>query len=75
MEVFKNLSLGGFIMKKSLLLALAFAAACGYVMAAEEAPVVPATEEETTQAQPAQEPQEDEALDMDSMLDETEEAK
>ena len=67
-------------MKKSLLLALAFAAACGYVMAAEEAPATPATEDETTQTQPsaeqpATESQEDEALDMDSMLDETEEAK
>jgi hypothetical protein len=69
--------IGGFIMKKSLLLALAFAAICGYVMADEDTttPATPATEDETTQAQPAAEPQEDEALDMDAMLDETEEAK
>lgn len=75
--------LGGFIMKKSLLLALAFAAVCGYVMAEEETTTTtPASKDETTQAAPApvapvtQEPatQEDE-LDMDAMLDETEEAK
>ena len=48
--------LGGFIMKKSLLLALAFAAVCGYVMAEGEVQqhtTTPAPKDETTQAAPA----------------------
>jgi hypothetical protein len=60
-------------MKKSLLLALAFAAVCGYVMAQDEE-VTPVPEEETVQ--PTQ-PEED-AFDMgdDTGLDEeTEEIK
>lgn len=71
-------------MKKSLLLALVFVAACGYVMADEDVTTPAAPAEETTQTAPeapavdentAAAPQEDEALDMDAMLDETEEAK
>lgn len=68
-------------MKKSLLLALTFVVVSGYVMAEEEATTTtPAPQDETTQTVPAQKEeaapatQEDE-LDMDAMLDETEEAK
>ena len=72
-------------MKKSLLLALTFVVVSGYVMAEEEATTTtPAPQDETTQTVPAPKPapqeeatpatQEDE-LDMDAMLDETEEAK
>ena len=67
-------------MKKSLLLALAFVAVCGYVMAEGEETTTPAPKDETTQTVPApqdeaaQAPVQEEELDMDSMLgDETEE--
>ncbi|MFA6534739.1 MAG: hypothetical protein V1646_01330 [bacterium] len=66
-------------MKKSLLLALAFVAVAGYVMA-EEDTTATTPKDETTQTAPVApvapaESQEDESLDMDAMLDETEEAK
>jgi hypothetical protein len=63
-------------MKKSLLLALAFVAVAGYVMA-EEDTTATTPKDETTQTAPVvpAESQEDESLDMDAMLDETEETK
>ncbi len=78
-------------MKKSLLLALAFVAVCGYVMADGEDTTTPAPTDATTQAAPAVTPaptddttqaapadsQQDDELDMDSMLGDetTDEAK
>jgi len=64
-------------MKKSLLLALAFVAVAGYVMAEEEDTTATTPKDETTQTAPVvpAESQEDESLDMDAMLDETEETK
>lgn len=61
-------------MKKSLLLALALVAVCGYVMAEGEETSTPAPKDETTQTVPAQPTQEDE-LDMDAELGDEPEAE
>lgn len=71
-------------MKKSLLLALAFAAVCGYVMADGEETQAPQAQDETMQptqpapaeeAKPAQPTEEDDAFDMSEDLEKTEEVK
>jgi hypothetical protein len=58
-------------MKKSLLLALALVAACGYVMAEGEETTTPAPKDEATQTVPTQEDE----LDMDAELGDEPEAE